>query len=441
MSPEILVILMFAGLLAGILTGFPIAFVMLGVALIIGLLGAGPAAFFHMMILRTYNVMENYILAAVPLFIFMGIMLERSGAAEHLFSSLHIALGRLRGGLAITTVLICTIMAAATGIVGAPVVTMGLFALPAMLKRGYDKALSTGSVCAGGTLGILIPPSIMLVIYGPMAGVSVGKLFMGAIFPGLLLSTLFLAYIVIRCSLNPELGPVLPPEERAIPILKRIFMIVTSLLPTLFLILAVLGTIFFGIAAPTEAAAIGAFASMILAAGYRNFNWESLKDTVRRTLTVSSMILLTIVGAFVFTGTFMMIGGGDVVTNLILGLPLGRWGLLAVMLFAFLIMGFFMEWVGIIPILVPLFNPIVAQLGFDPLWFAILACVVMQTSFLTPPMAPTLFYIRGVAPKDIEFGRHIVRGVIPFTALQVVGVAIVAAFPQLALWLPSIMVK
>ena len=439
-SPEILLIILFVGLIIGLAIGFPVPFVMLGISLIVGVLGVGKG-FFYMMILRVFETMENYILAAIILFVYMGIMLERSGAAERLFSSTHILLGGLRGGLALTVIAVCTIMAAATGIMGAPVIIMGLFALPEMLKKGYDRALSCGSICAGGTLGILIPPSIMLVVYGPMAGVSVGRLFMAAIIPGLILSALYVVYIIVRCFLNPELGPALPLEQRQLPLRKKLLMIVTSMLPTLFLILAVLGTIFFGIAAPTEAAAVGAFASILLALFYRKLNWKTLKDSVYQTLRVSSMIMLIVAAAFVFTGTFMLVGGGDLVKGFLLGLPIGRWGILAMMMTAFFIFGLFMEWVGIVPILVPIFTPIIAELGFDPLWAAMLFCVTMQTSFLTPPMAPALFYIKGVAPKGVDFGRHIVAGTIPFIALQVVGVALLAVFPQLALWLPRLMIK
>jgi len=439
-SPEILLIILFAGLIIGLAIGFPVPFVMLGISLIVGFLGAGQG-FFHMMILRVFETMENYILVAIILFVYMGIMLERSGAAERLFSSTHILLGGLRGGLALTVVAVCTIMAAATGIMGAPVIIMGLFALPEMLKRGYDKALSTGTICAGGTLGILIPPSIMLIVYGPMAGVSVGRLFMAAILPGLTLSSLYVIYIITRCFLKPELGPAMPLEQRALPIGKKLLMIVTSMLPALFLILAVLGTIFFGVAAPTEAAAVGAFASILLALSYRKLNWKAFKGSVYQTLRVSSMIMLIVAAAFVFTGTFMLVGGGDLVKGFLLGLPIGRWGILAIMMAAFFIFGLFMEWVGIVPILVPIFTPVIAGLGFDPLWAAMLFCVTMQTSFLTPPMAPALFYIKGVAPKDVDFGQHIVAGTIPFIGLQLVGVALLAAFPQLALWLPGLMIK
>ena len=439
-SPEILVTILLVGLVAGLFTGFPVPFVMLGVSVIVGVLGVG-VGFFPMMILRVFETMQNYILIAIVLFVFMGIMLERSGAAERLFSATHLLLGGIPGGLALTVVIVCTIMAAATGIMGASVIIMGLFALPEMLRRGYDGALSSGTICAGGTLGILIPPSIMLVVYGPMAGISVGKLFMGAVFPGLTLAGLYCGYIVIRCWLNPRLGPALTVEQRSVSTRKKILLVVTSLLPTLVLILSVLGTIFFGIAAPTEAAAVGAFASILLAGAYGKLNWETLTNAVYRTLTVSSMIMLIVAAAFVFTGTFMLVGGGDLVTEWLLALPVGRWGVLFIMAAAFFIFGLFMEWVGIVPILVPIFTPVLAGLGFDPLWAAILFCVVMQTSFLTPPMAPALFYIKGVAPREIDFGRHIVRGAIPFILLQLIGVSLIILFPQLTLWLPSVMIR
>ena len=241
--------------------------------------------------------------------------------------------------------------------------------------------------------------------------------------------------------MKPELGPPLPPEQRRIPLKTKLTMILTSLFPTLFLILAVLGTIFFGVAAPTEAAAVGAFASILLAWAYRRLDWKTLKDAVYRTMVVSSMILLIVAAAFVFTGTFMLVGGGDMVKDWLLGLPVGRWGVLTIMALAFFMFGLFMEWVGIVPILVPIFTPVIAVLGFDPLWTAILFCVVMQTSFLTPPMAPALFYIKGVAADELDFGSHIVRGALPFIVLQLIGVTLIALFPQLALWLPAIMIR
>lgn len=439
-SPELLLCFLFGGLILGLATGFPVPFVMLGSSLIVGVLGAGDA-FFHMLVLRFFETMHNYILVSIVLFVFMGIMLERSGAAERLFSSLHLLLGGLRGGLGLAVVAVCTIMAAATGIMGAPVIIMGLFALPHMLSRNYDPALSSGSICAGGTLGILIPPSIMLIVYGPMAGLSVGRLFMAAIVPGLILASLYALYILLICFFKPELGPALPKEQRSASVGKKLLLVITSMLPTLLLILSVLGTIFLGIAAPTEAAAVGAFISVLLAWAYGNLSWKTLQEAFVQTTLVSSMILLIVAAAFVFTGTFMLLGGGFMVQDFLLNLPFGPWGVLIIMMAAFFTFGLFMEWVGIVPILVPIFTPVLQQLGFDPLWSAILFCVTMQTSFLTPPMAPALFYLKGVAPSEVQFGPHIIRGVLPFILIQLIGLVLIAAWPDLVLWLPKMMFR
>ncbi|MFP4429168.1 MAG: TRAP transporter large permease subunit [Desulfovermiculus sp.] len=439
-SPELLLCFLFGGLILGLATGFPVPFVMLGSSLIVGVLGAGDA-FFHMLVLRFFETMHNYILVSIVLFVFMGIMLERSGAAERLFSSLHLLLGGLRGGLGLAVVAVCTIMAAATGIMGAPVIIMGLFALPHMLSRNYDPALSSGSICAGGTLGILIPPSIMLIVYGPMAGMSVGRLFMAAIVPGLILASLYALYILLICFFKPELGPALPKEQRSASVGKKLLLVITSMLPTMLLILSVLGTIFLGIAAPTEAAAVGAFISVLLAWAYGNLSWKTLQEAFVQTTLVSSMILLIVAAAFVFTGTFMLLGGGFMVQDFLLNLPFGPWGVLIIMMAAFFTFGLFMEWVGIVPILVPIFTPVLQQLGFDPLWSAILFCVTMQTSFLTPPMAPALFYLKGVAPSEVQFGPHIIRGVLPFILIQLIGLVLIAAWPDLVLWLPKMMFR
>jgi len=434
-SPEFMTLIMFLGLVIGIMAGFPIAFVMLGISLIVGLIGVGPI-FFHMMLLRTFNTMNHYVLAAIPLFVFMGVMLEYSGITNKLFETVLIWIGRIPGSLYLTTVILGTILATCTGIVGASVSIMGILVLPEMLKRGYDKGMSTGTICASGTLGILIPPSIMLVVYGPMAGVSVVQLFAGAFFPGLILSSLFITYILIRCLLNPSLGPPLTKEELNVPLKKKLMMLATTLLPPIFIIMSVLGTIFFGIAAITEAASAGALASILLTAAYGKLSLKTLKDSATKTLSLTAMIMFITFAAFVFTGTFMMVGGKDVVTGLLLGLPLPSWGMLLIMMFAYFFLGFFMDWIGIIPILVPLFAPIVSSLGFDLLWFSILACVCMQTSFLTPPMAISLFYIKGVSPPEIDFMQHIVKGVIPFIILQLIGLLLITMFPQIVLWLP-----
>ena len=439
-SPELLLIMLFVGLIIGLAFGYPVPFVMLGISLIVGILGGG-VGFCTMIVLRIFETMQNYILASIILFIYMGIMLDRSGMGDKLFRSAHVLLGGVPGGLALAVVAVCTIMAASTGIMGAPVMIMGVVALPVMLKRGYDPALSCGTICAGGTLGILIPPSIMLVVYGPMAGLSVGKLFMGAFLPGLTLSALYAIYIVVRCTLNPKLGPPLPPEELSLPFAKKASMAVTSMGPPLLLIFAVLGTMFFGIAAPTEAAALGAFAGIVLTFVYKKLDWAAFKESAYATLRTSSMILVIVAAAYVFTGTFMMVGGGDLVQGFLLNLPVGRWGILMIMCASFFICGFFMEWPGILPILVPIFTPILKKLGFDPIMAAMAFCVTMQTSFLTPPMAPALFYLKGVAPKEINFVSHICGGSVPYIVLQLIGLALVLIFPELSLWLPSLMIR
>jgi len=439
MGPEILLLILFGLLLLGVFAGFPVAFVMVGSGVLVGVYSRGMP-FFHNVLLRVYGVMDNYVLVAIPLFVFMGVMLTESGIAERLFSAFHYLLGGLRGGLAVTTVAICTLMAAATGIVGASVVSMGLFALPAMINRGYDKALSSGSVCAGGTLGILIPPSVMLVVYGPMAGISVGQLFMGAVIPGLLLSGLYIVYILIRCFISPELGPPMNKKERMeIGIKAKLWMITTSLLPTLFVILAVLGSIFFGLATPTAAAASGALAAMLLAFAYGRLNIKVLHNSMISSLKITAMIMWTVIGAFIFTGAFMTIGGSFMIQNFLMTISLGPIELILVMGIAFLILGFVMEWVGIIPILVPIFTPLLLYMKINPLWAAIVFCMIMQTSFLTPPMAPTLFYLKGVAPPEVSFGEHIIIGIIPFLVIQLVGVIMVILFPKLVTWLPSMM--
>ncbi|WP_461832963.1 TRAP transporter large permease [Desulfothermus sp.] len=434
LSNNVLIWILLVGLFVGLFSGLPVGFVLLGISIIVGVIGFG-SPFFSMMMMRVFETMHNYVLVSIVLFIFMGIMLERSGAGEKLFSSMHILFGRVRGGLAFAAIIVSTIMAAATGIMGAPVIIMGLFALPEMLKRGYSKSLSCGTICAGGTLGILIPPSIMLVVYGPMAGIPVGKLFLGAILPGLLLSFLYSVYVLTLCHFKPEMGP--PFETRDVSFKEKCYLFFHSLLPTLFLILAVLGSIFFGIAAPTEAAAIGSFASILLAILYGRFNLKMLKDVILETTYVSSMILTIVMGAFVFTGTFMLVGGGDFVANMLFSVSKNPWVILFFMVLCFFVFGMFMEWVGIVPILVPIFSPIISQLGFNPLWAGILFCVAMQTSFLTPPMAPALFYLKGVAPKDVDFANHIVKGVIPFIIIQLISLIILAIFPEIVTFLPS----
>jgi len=440
-SPELVTILMLGGVVVGVMIGYPLAIPVGALGLIFGFLLFGTPVF-DLLYARLFKLINNYALLAIPLFVFMGVMLERSGIAEKMYNALYLWLSGLRGGLAIITVLIGTILAACVGIIGASVSMLALLALPAMLRRGYDKSLASGAVCAGGCLGILIPPSIMLVIYGPMANISVGKLFMGAFIPGFILSGLYMTYIAIRCFLQPQIAPAVPIAERQVPFLKKTAMLATSLVPPGLLVLAVLGSIFFGIAPPTEAAAVGAFAATLLTIAYRRFNFGVLKETATQTLMVTSMILLIGGLSFVFVGVFIPAGGNKVVKELILAAPGGRWGAFVMVMFIIFLLGFFIDWIGIVFIMVPILAPIAPELGFDPLWFALMICVNLQMAFMTPPMAPAIFYLRGAAPADLGVTMgDIIRGVFPFVGLIIIGLGLCVVFPQIILWLPGQMVK
>jgi tripartite ATP-independent transporter DctM subunit len=435
-SVESITALMLGSLFVLIILGYPIGFVLGGTATIFGLMFIGPRVI-DLFMLRLFGVMSDYVLIAIPLFVFMGIVIEQSGIAGRLYDAMFVILGKLRGGLAIATITACTIFAAATGVVGASVVTMGILALPAMLRYEYDKPLSTGAICAGGTLGILIPPSILILVYGPTAALSVGVLLLAAFLPGLLLASLYIAYVAIRCYINPKLGPAAGDEVGKYSVGQKAMMFATSVLPVTGLILAVLGSIFFGLAAPTEAAAMGAFAACVMAACYRKLNWKNLSAAVLRTLTTSSMVYMVLIGAGFFTAIFLRLGCGRVVQSMVMELPLPSWGILIVMWIIIVILGAFIDWIGVIMIAVPLFTPIAINMGYDPVWFAMMNIVVMQTSFLTPPFAYSIFYLKGVAPPEVKLG-HIYRGVVPFILLMLTGAAILAAFPGIILFLPRL---
>ncbi len=440
MSASMIALLMLTSLIVLIILGYPIALVLGGVGALFGLIFVGPA-YTGIFVLKTFGTFMDYILVAVPLFICMGIIIEKSGLASKLFDAMYLILGRLNGGMALATMVTCTIFAAATGVIGASVVTMGLLALPTMMKYKYDKALATGTICAGGTLGILIPPSVLILIYGPMAGLSVGKLFMGAFIPGLTLSAMYILYIVIRCKINPELGPGMRAEDEVkIGTWKKIKLFCTSVLPVGILILSVLGSIFFGLAAATEAAAIGCAGALILAVAYKSLNRENIKSIIHQTVKVCSMVYLVIVGASVYTGVFLRLGCSEVVKNMVVGLPLPSWGIIFCMFLIVFLLGMFIDWIGIIMIVVPLFTPIAATLGYNEIWFAMMIMIVMQTSFLTPPFAYSIFYLKGIAPPEITTW-DIYKGVVPFIIIQIIGVILFAAFPQFILWLPSLMVR
>jgi tripartite ATP-independent transporter DctM subunit len=434
MSIEIITFLMLAILIWVILMGFPIGFSLAGVATVFGIIFVGPQIS-NVFMLRMHVALSDNTLIAIPLFIYMGIVIEKSGIATRLFDAMYVMLGGLRGGLAMSTVTASTIFAAATGVVGATVTTMGIMAMPAMMKYKYNKPLACGAICAGGALGILIPPSILILVYAPTANVSVGALLIGCFIPGLILSVLYLLYIGILCFVKPEMGPAIH-EDLRVSLPQEPQMLVTSVLPVCVLILAVLGTIFFGMAAPTEAAAFGAFAAVIMAAAYKALTWKVIRNAALDTVKSSAMVYLVVIGAAFFTSVFMRLGCGDVVEEMVLALPFGKWGILMVMWTIIVIMGCFLDWIGIVMIVVPLFSPIAIKLGFDPIWFALMNIIVLQTSFLTPPFAYTIFYLKGVAPPEITL-NHIYQGVVPFILLILVAVAIFAVFPDILLWAPK----
>lgn len=440
LSPETLSLLMFVGLIIGLFMGHPLAFILGGLAVIFGYISWGPSAF-GMFMNRIYGTMDNYILIAIPLFIFMAQVLDQSGVADNLFDAMRFLFGPIKGGIAVAVVVVSTLFGACTGIIGASVVTMGLLAMPVMLKYGYDKRLSCGSICAGGTLGILIPPSIMLIVMGNQSKVSVGKLFAGAIIPGLILAALYIAYILIKCWHNPAAGPPLSPEERASVTGKDVFlMVIKSLVPPMILILGVLGSIFTGIATPSEASGVGAFLAIVLTACYGRFTIKGLYDAVTQTARTTTMVIIILVGATCFTGIFLGVGGGDVVEEFILGIGYGKWGTFVVMMLICFVLGMFVDWIGIVMITFPIFLPIADQLGFDKVWFVVIIAVMLQDSFLTPPFGYALFYLKGVAPPEVTT-KDIYWGAFPFWRLMELGLIICVIWPETITWLPSILVK
>jgi tripartite ATP-independent transporter DctM subunit len=443
MSVEFLTIAMFAFLILTIVTGHPLAFCLAGTATLFGLIdnGFNVVALFEMFANNTWGLMNNYVLVAIPLFILMAQLLDRSQVAEQLFEALYIVLGSLKGGLGLAVVVVCTVFAATTGIIGASVVAMGLLATPALMKKGYQKELTAGIICSSGTLGILIPPSIMMVVYGGLTGLketSVGNLFAGAILPGLILAGLYFLYILIRCTINPELGPPIAKEEaKKWNTAQKVAMTLKSLIPPLALILAVMGTILAGIATPTEAAGLGAAGAAVLALVNRKLTWTVIRDASYSTAKTTAMVMMLFIGGKFFSTVFLFMGGGDVVADLMIGSGLNEWVILAIMMLIVFLMGMFIDWAAILLITVPIFMPIALEIGFDPLWFSLLMCVNLQTSFITPPFGYALFYFAGVAPKGYSM-MHIYRGIIPFVILQLIGLAVLVFFPGLITWLPNL---
>jgi tripartite ATP-independent transporter DctM subunit len=420
----------FIGMIAFLFFGFPVAFSLTFTGLFFGLIGFG-LGFFDLLPLRIWGTMTNFTLTAVPLFVFMGVALEKSGLAEELLETMALVFGKLRGGIAISVVVVGAILAASTGIVGASVITMGLVSLPTMLRRGYDPKLITGTICASGTLGQIIPPSVILILLGDILGVSVGDLYIGAFLPGFVLVGLYIVYLVILGQLKPHLCPPIPAAEIAAFREHALKRVAIALAPALLLIVAVLGSIFWGIASPTEGAAVGAAGGLILTMVKGRFSYAMLKDVMRTTTRITSLSFIILIGANTFGLVFRGLNGDHMVQNLLLNLPFGPYGVLAVVMGVIFFLGFFIDFFEICFIHVPILTPVLVQhFHFDPVWLGVVIGVNLQTSFLTPPFGFALFYLRGVAPPEIKTA-DIYRGVVPFVALQLIGLTLVIAYPEI----------
>ncbi|MBK6597134.1 MAG: TRAP transporter large permease subunit [Proteobacteria bacterium] len=455
---EVAALLLFLTVVLALLAGFPVAFTLGGVSLLFAIaaeaLGWFDGSYLEALPSRIFGTMQNETLIAVPLFVFMGLVLERARIAEDLLETLGLLFGRLRGGLAYSVMIVGTLLAASTGIVGATVVTMGLLCLPTMLKRGYDARISTGTICAAGTLGQIIPPSIILVLLGDVLSsaysqaqlrqgiyspetISVGDLFLGALFPGLLLVGLYLIYLAVVAAMRPATMPALPLAERTAARVSGFGLrVLRVLVAPLVLILAVLGSIISGVATPTEAAAVGAAGALLLAVSRRQLTLARLREVMQGTVRMSAMVFMILIGAAIFSIVFRGLGGDDVVHELLTGLPGGVFGAMLVVMLVMFVLGFVLDFIEITYVVVPIVGPVLLAMGLDPVWLGVMIAINLQTSFLTPPFGFALFYLRGVAPPEVSTGT-IYRGVLPFVALQLLALAIIAIWPEIATWLPK----
>jgi tripartite ATP-independent transporter DctM subunit len=438
MSPEYLGLVLLGALLTGIFVGFPIAFTLIILSIVFGYIGFGDTVF-YLMVFQTIGLMKEETLAAVPLFIFMGHVLEQAGLMERLFNAFRLILAPVRGSLYLGVLFTSTIFATATGIIGASVTVMGLMAAPAMTKARYDPKMSAGSIAAGGTLGILIPPSVMLVVMGPIVGVSIVELFAAAIVPGLMLAGLYIGYVMIRSFINPELGPPLPMEERATSYWQIVREFFAGVVPLAAIIFAALGSIIAGMATPTEAAAMGASGAVVLSILYGRLNYTMLRDAARQTLQTSSLVLFLAVASNIYGAVFTRLGTSSMLANALVSLPVPPLVMLALLMVVIFLLGWPLEWPAIIFIFLPIFIPVVQGLKFDLVWFSTLVAVNLQTAFLSPPVAMAAYYLKAVAPQW-ELSQ-IYRGMVDFMVLQMVGLALLFFFPQIALWLPNLLFK
>lgn len=434
MSIGLITVLLILSIILVFAAGFPVAFGLGCVAMLFGLMLWGPQSFYTVAT-TSINTMSSFVLLAIPLFLFMGKILQGSGAGEAMFKAIHVWTGRLGGGLAIGAVIVCTFMAAMVGIIGAGIMTMGIIAIPPMFKRGYDKHMSLGAVMAGGALGMLIPPSICMILYSSVTAISIGKMFSGGIIPGLVLSTLYMLYIAIRCKRKPAMGPPLPPEER-VSFREKIVTGKDALL-AFALIALVLGSIFGGLATPTEAAAIGAVGAILLSVVYRKFGWKLMSDSAMETMKMTGMIMWIAIGASIFSNIYMFLGGRHLIENIIRTLGLSPWQVIIMMQVSLILLGMIMDEFIIVLITAPLYVPVVISLGFNPVWFGVVMIVNMQIAVLTPPYGFALFYMKGVAPPGITM-LDLYRSIGPFIGLQLTGLILCMIFPEIILWLPGL---
>jgi len=437
MSSSMILLLMFSSLVALMMTGAPLAFVLGAVAFIFTIFLWGESALV-ISVLQTFETMTSESLLAIPLYVLMASILQRSGIIEDLYAAMEKWFGGIGGGLAIGTIVICTIMAAMTGVVGAAVAAMGILALPSMLNRRYDERLALGAICAGGTLGILIPPSVVTIVYAITAKISIGKMFVAGIVPGLILAVMYSAYIWIRVLINPSIAPRPEGQDAGAPLAEKLRALKTLILPAL-IIFGVLGSIYKGIATPTEAAAVGVLGALLSAAVSRRLVFREISGAASDTLKVTAMILWITIGARTFIAVFTGTGGADSVVDFVQGLEVTRWAVLGTMILVLVFLGLFLDEIGIIMLCVPVFLPIVIALDFDPLWFGVLFMITAQMAYITPPFGYTLFYLKGVLPPGISIGQ-VYLGVIPFFLLQLLALLLFAVFPDLVVWLPNYMV-
>jgi tripartite ATP-independent transporter DctM subunit len=437
MDVGLITVMLFAGLLILLVTGAPIAMVMGGSAVLFTLFLWGPQALMQIAS-NTFGVMQNFILVAIPLFIFMGMVLEQSGISKSLYEVMYRWFGGLRGGLAVGTVIICMIFAAMCGVSGAATVSMGVIALPSMLERSYRKDIAIGCISAGGALGILIPPSVPLILYGLFSGESIGALFAAGVLPGILLGAMFIAYILIGCYLKKDLGPAIPREQRATWGEK--FRSLVAVLPALLLIVIVLGSIFGGVATPTEAAALGALGSLVCASLTRTLSWRVVSGSCYGTMKLGSMVVWIIIGGTAFTSLYTAVGAIEFIKEVVATLPVGPYIILFGMQLVLFVLGMLLDPGGIIMICTPVFVPVIKALGFDPIWFGLLFIVNMEMAYLTPPFGFNLFYMKAIVPQGIGMG-DIIRSILPFVGIQGLCLLICILFPELVLWLPQIVLS